>query len=222
MRKTMLLLTVGTLLSAGPALAQTKRVEVSALVGWTFADGVSGDPIRAANGNTYDRVDPKDSFNWGFSVGGLATDNVEIGFLFGQQKSTLQISGTATTDLGNMSINTYHGYFAYNFGDPEGAIRPYVLAGLGATNYGGVGFTRADGSAGETASKTQFSTTWGAGVKFFMSPAVGARFGIRWTPTYIKSDAEGWWCDPYWGCYVVGDAQYSNQWDFSGGVTFRF
>ena len=30
------------------------------------------------------------------------------------------------------------------------------------------------------------------------------------------------WCDPYWGCYTVGDAQYSNQWELSGGVTLRF
>ena len=46
--------------------------------------------------------------------------------------------------------------------------------------------------------------------------------GLRWTPTYIKSDAEGYWCDPYWGCYVVGDAQYATQFDINGGVTFRF
>ena len=41
-------------------------------------------------------------------------------------------------------------------------------------------------------------------------------------PTYIKSDAEGYWCDPYWGCYVVGDAQYANQFEFSAGISLRF
>ena len=51
---------------------------------------------------------------------------------------------------------------------------------------------------------------------------VGIRFEGRWTPTYIKSDSEGVWCDPYWGCYTVGDAQYSNQWELSGGITLRF
>jgi hypothetical protein len=54
----------------------------------------------------------------------------------------------------------------------------------------------------------------------------GSNVGIllegRWTPTYIKSDSEGWWCDPYWGCYVVGNAQYSNQWEVAGGITLRF
>jgi hypothetical protein len=38
----------------------------------------------------------------------------------------------------------------------------------------------------------------------------------------FKSDAAGWWCDPYWGCYVVGNAQYSNQFEFTGGLTFKF
>ena len=56
----------------------------------------------------------------------------------------------------------------------------------------------------------------------YPSPNLGVRFGARWTPTYIKSDAAGWWCDPWWGCYVVGDAQYSNQFELSGGVAFRF
>jgi hypothetical protein len=53
-------------------------------------------------------------------------------------------------------------------------------------------------------------------------PALVQDLEGRWTPTYIKSDAEGWWCDPYWGCYVVGDAQYSNQFELSGGIVLRF
>ena len=34
--------------------------------------------------------------------------------------------------------------------------------------------------------------------------------------------AYGGGCDPFWGCYVVGNAQYSNQFDVSGGIMFRF
>jgi hypothetical protein len=59
-------------------------------------------------------------------------------------------------------------------------------------------------------------------VKAYPSPHFGVRFGVQWTPTYIKTDAEGWWCDPYWGCYLTGDPQYSNQLQFHGGVTARF
>jgi opacity protein-like surface antigen len=205
-----------------PALAQDKRGEVSVLAGWTFSDGVSGDPILAGDGNRYDRVDPKDSFKWGFDVGVHTSDNVQVGFLFGQQLSQLTFGGTATTEVGDLTINTYHGYIAYNFGERDAPMRPYAMVGLGATNFASVDFSTPGGRVGTTGSETQFSTTWGAGVKFFRSGNVGARAGIQWTPTYIKSDAAGWWCDPYWGCYLTGNAQYSNQWDFSGGVTFRF
>jgi hypothetical protein len=59
-------------------------------------------------------------------------------------------------------------------------------------------------------------------VKIYPTKVVGFRAEMRWVPTYIKSDAAGWWCDPFWGCYVVGSAQYSNQLDFSGGLTVRF
>ena len=83
-------------------------------------------------------------------------------------------------------------------------------------------YTRANGVAGTISGASKFSSTWGAGVKLYGASRVGGRFGVRWTPTYIKSDAEGYWCDPYWGCYVVGDAQYANQFDINGGVTFRF
>jgi opacity protein-like surface antigen len=207
--------------AAAPAYAQDKRVEASVLLGWTFADGVEGQSIVTPSG-IFDRIDPKDSFKWGLGLGFLVTPNAEVGFLFGQQMTTLQAGGTSTVDIGDSSINTYHGYFGYNFGESDAAVRPYVLFGLGATNYSGVDFTRANGQQGTIGAETQFSTTWGAGVKFFPSPSVGARFGLHWTPTYIKSDAAGYWCDPYWGCYLVGDAQYSNQWDLGGGITFRF
>jgi opacity protein-like surface antigen len=118
-------------------------------------------------------------------------------------------------------VRNYHGYVAYNFGDPDAAVRPYVLGGLGATQYGTLdvsvgGFDRSvDGD-------TQFSSTWALGVKLFPSPRFGLRLEGRWTPTYIKSDAAGWWCDPFWGCYVVGSAQYANQFELSGGITLRF
>ena len=211
----------GIFISVAPAFAQ--RVEVGATFGWSLSDGVELDaPILGGDGNLYDRVDPKDSGAWGFNVGYLV-GNMEVGFLFNQQLSKLEADGpNATTEIGDMSVNNYHGYFAYNFGEAEATVRPYALFGLGATTFGSVDFTTVGGVDVTTESDTQFSTTWGAGVKVFPSPNFGIRIGASWTPTYIKTDAEGWWCDPYWGCYLVGDAQYANSLQFNGGVVFRF
>lgn len=210
------------LAASSAAWAQTPKVEVTGIVGWTLADGVSGDPFRASNGQTYDRIDPQDSVNFGFSLGFFATPSAEIGFLWRRQPTKLDISGTTTTTVGDLNIDGYHGYLAYYFGDPEAKARLYVMGGLGATHYGSVTYTKTGGATATTPTGTQFSTTWGAGVKVNASRNVGLKLGMQWTPTYIKSDAAGWWCDPWWGCYVISDAQYSNQFEFVGGLAIRF
>jgi len=212
---------------ASPLSAQS-RVELSGFAGWAFSDGVSGDGLFAGDGNFYNRVDPKDNGIYGFSAGFLVTPQVELGFLYSLQSTALilgcddlTLCSATERDLGDFSVSTYHGYFAYNFGEEESPIRPFVLFGLGATSYGDVtvnvlGVDRSIGG------DSQFSSTLAGGVKFFFNKNFGARVAARITPTYIKSDAEGYWCDPYWGCYLVGDAQYSNQFELSGGITFRF
>jgi opacity protein-like surface antigen len=204
------------------AWAQSPKVEFTGLIGWTLSDGVSGDPIKAGNGQTYDRVDPEDSVMYGFSVGFFLTPSAEIGFLWRRQATELTVLGTSEDKLSDINIDGYHGYGAYYFGDPEGKVRPYIMGGLGMTRYGDVSWVQTGGVQKSVEGNSQFSTTWGAGVKVNASSNVGLKLGIQWTPTYIKSDAEGWWCDPWWGCYVIGDAQYSNQFDFIGGIAFRF
>jgi opacity protein-like surface antigen len=204
-----------------PSQAAAQRVEISGMYGWTISDGVTGAPFAAPDGNLYDEVDIADSTSWGLTLGFFATEQFEIGFMFNQQQSTLRLDGTRLTDVGDLDVNSYHGYVAYNMGSSDSPVRPYIFGGIGATKYGEVSFTSVAGPA-QTAGETQFSSTWGAGVKVFPGRNFGLRAGVQWTPTYIKSDPGGWWCDPYWGCYVVGDAQYSNQFTVNGGVTLRF
>ncbi len=85
--------------SRAPAYAQTPHVEVSGFAGWTFSDGVSADTaVVAGDGNIYDRVDPKDSASFGFSVGALVGPHNEVGFMFGQQMSKLVLAGRMTAN----------------------------------------------------------------------------------------------------------------------------
>ena len=215
-------LTVFMMLSAAmPAFAQ--KAEVGVFAGWVFSDGVTTSTNYVVPGvGTFNRVDPKDSFGWGFDVGVMVGPNAEVGFMYTQQPTKLEAGGTTTRDIGDLSTHTYHGTYTYNFGERDSKVRPYLMGGLGGTSYGDTNYTRANGATGTISGQSRFSSTWGAGVKVYGAGKVGGRFGLRWTPTYIKSDAAGWWCDPYWGCYVVGSAQYSNQFDLNGGVTFRF
>ncbi len=61
----------------------------------------------------------------------------------------------------------------------------------------------------------------GGGVKVFLTPKFGIKGTARWTPTYITSQADGYWCNFYY-CAVVGDLKYVNQGEFTGGVFVRF
>jgi opacity protein-like surface antigen len=214
--------------AAGPASAQSSRVELGATLGWTISDGVSGDEVTVPGAGTFDRIDPKDAFSWGLRAGFFVSPQVEVGFLFNQQQSALEVGGKTevvggptNVELGDAAVRNYHGYVAYNFGASDAKVRPYFLGGIGATQYGAVEARLGDleRTIGGT---SRFSFTVAGGLKLQASDRVSLRLEGRLTPTYIKTDQVGWWCDPFWGCYLVGNPQYSNQFDLAAGVTLRF
>jgi hypothetical protein len=203
---------VCVLAGAATVPAQDERVELSGTAGWTFSDGVNVGTIDESP----IQVGPKDAFSWGARIGFNVSENTEIGFLFASQSTDLETTGILSRTI-PQTVYNYHGYFAYNFGAADATVRPYFLGGLGATQYGSL-----DTAAGSIGGETQFSSTWALGLKMFPSPKFGLRLETRWTPTYIKTDPEGYWCDPYWGCYTVGEAEFSNQFELSGGIIIRF
>ena len=209
-------------LTAANVSAQDPRVEISATAGWTFSNGVEADGSLTVPGlGTFNTIEPVDAFSWGLRVGFLANENSEVGFLFNQQPTHIDIKGTTTVTVGDMKINNYHGYYAYNFGEVDADVRPYILFGLGATHYSNMAAT-IGGTAQDIPGSSRFSGTGAFGVKVYPNENVGVLFETRWTPTYITTTSTGWWCDPYWGCYVVGNAKYSHQFELSAGVSFRF
>ena len=170
MFRTSVFLMTMTLIAAS---ASAQRAEVSGTVGWTVGDGVSGNAVVVPGVGTFDRVDPKDSWAWGLRLGLFAGENSEIGFLYDQQPTEIEVSGTSTVKLGDIKLHNYHGYYAFNFGDAEAGVRPYVLFGLGATQYGTVSVTAANAPR-EIVGETRFSWTTAAGVKVYPSNASGS------------------------------------------------
>ena len=60
-------------------------------------------------------------------------DNIEIGGLFNLQSTKLELGGDRQpVDIADDKVYNYHGYIAYNFGDPAAHVRPYFLGGLGS------------------------------------------------------------------------------------------
>jgi opacity protein-like surface antigen len=220
LRKT-LLTGFAIVIAASTALAQDKRVEVNVFAGYSFSEGVSVQDTDIGEDQIVNRITPKSGYSWGLGVDFALQENASVGFQWGQQDSTLEASirGAGKQEFHPMKINNYHAIFTYNFMYQEDMVRPFIFGGLGATQYT---FDDLDGHSID--SNTRFSTTWGGGAKIHVHPNVAIRLTGRWTPTYINSDPGGIWCDPWypWGCWVVGNANYSHQFEMTGGITFRF
>jgi len=212
---------VASLLAVSAARAAEPRFELSVMGGTTASDGVDGPAVTIVNVGTFDSIDHEDSGSWGIRAAYLIDSNLEAGVLFDQQPTTLQISGSKTVDLGDQSVSNVHVFAAYSFLEPEAKVRPYLLAGLGATVYGTLD-VNVEGYEKSIDGESKFSPTFGAGAKMFLNPKLGLRLEGRVTPTYIKSDPVGVYGDPYWGYWVVEEAQYANQLELAAGVIVRF
>lgn len=208
------------LVASAPLGAQ--RVEVSFAAGYTTSEGVTTQGSSLPVFAQYNKIDVVSGGAFNLTFGVNVTPQAQIEFLYGRQSSKLRATGVgADLDISNLHVDNYHVNFVYNWGEEDAKVRPFAFGGLGATYYG-PGSILLPNVSGQISGNTQFSTDWGAGVKFYINKNVGIKGMARWTPTYIKSTSAGYWCDPFYGCWLVGDPDYSHQFEMSGGITFRF
>lgn len=194
---------------AAPAAAQVW--ELTPHVGYVTASSVDLRP-QGFDG----KVEIKDALEYGIGLG----VSPKRGFTFETRytmqptEATFNETGGPETKLSDLTLHQIHGNFLMWKAYPDTQTRPYFLLGLGATIF--------DPSESGFDSNTQFSWALGAGVMRDMSQKAALRLQIRYIPTYITDSYGGTWCDPFYGCYSTVDPEYLNQWEFSGGVTFKF
>lgn len=202
------------------AVAQDKKFEVNGLIGFTLSEGVDVNP-QEGDELGINRISPNSSFSFSLGADYFLSEHFSIGFNYGKEKSKLRadLESLQGVDITDMNVHNYHGILTYTFGSEDSALRPFLFGGLGATKYSpdSIGNYRVEGGA-------RFSTTWGGGVKYFTSDHLGFKAGVRWTPTRINSEASGLWCSIYWpwDCWVMSKANYSHQFELSGGIVARF
>jgi hypothetical protein len=212
------------------AFAQDEKFEGSFGVGYTASSGFTIDPVVIL-GASVNKVGMSSGFAYNLEGDFLFGENASIGFLFARQKSSLSIRGASVFSnnageftVADMSVYNYQFPFTYNFLDADSKVRPFLYVGLGWTQFspGEVKPGLPALPAGrDLSSNNQFSMSLGGGVKYFVTPKFGFKGTARWTPTYITSQADGYWCNFYY-CAVVGDYKYANQGEFTGGVFVRF
>jgi len=202
-------------------LASAQRAEASFNIGYSASEGITSDQ-RPLLGQLYDTVAVDSGASVNFTFGVNVTPNSQVEFLWARQNSRLQADGPGgKLPFSELGVYNYMFNYVYHLGQNDARVRPYFFGGLGATNYS-FGDILVAGAAGNIDGETRFSTNFGGGVKFYFTPKIGAKVGVRWTPTYIKSEAAGVWCDPFYGCWPLVDNQYSNQFETAGGITVRF
>lgn len=160
-----------------------------------------------------------DGFAFGAGIG-YATNSqfmFEAEYAYQGTSLTLQQSLQPDYDLGDLTIHKIRGNFLFSPPYEGAPAQPYFLLGLGAAIFDA---SLPDQSAG--GSRTQFSWQLGAGIKKMTSDTMGFRLQAAYAPSYLTDDYDGYWCDPYYGCYTYPDPQYLDQWEFSLGIVKRF
>ena len=106
-----------------------------------------------------------------------------------------------------MSVGQLHGNAVRQFGAVDSRLRPFVLAGLGATFL----------SADELQSETKLSLAVGGGVKYFPWKTIGVRGHFQYKPTLLNDEDADPSCDPFGFCQGV-----LHQIEFAVGAVVRF
>jgi len=213
-------LTVGAFIAV-PVAAQD-RFELSGFFGYIFSDGVDVNRSTQA-GEFIDELVVASGAGYGGAFNFWIDRQITVGVQLGFQDSGLEVRGSTDRALTGMTVGNYHAVVTFHGGTSNSQFRPFVLAGLGGTQY-----RPSDLNGASFDNELKFSGTLGGGVKAYMNDNVGVSFTGRWTPTYINSNAAGLYCSPYWvpfypgGCAVLTEPVYGNQLDFSAGIILRF
>jgi len=186
-----------------PSLAGAQRIEVSPFVGYTTAGTLDRTSRQVSE------LEIESSFTWGGQFDYFFGESFGIGASYSQQQTGFGITtvsgGSAT--LFDLTASQLHGNFTYQFGGGDSSVRPYLLAGIGAT------FFRSENLQSET--KLSFGV--GGGVKAFISKSIGFKVQGKFNPTRLGDDSSGDFCDPFGFCQGT-----LSQFELGGGVVFRF
>jgi opacity protein-like surface antigen len=166
----------------------------------------------------FDRIDVTNGSVYGASLGYLFGEHSAVEFQWNHTHSETnarRIGGGTDLSLFSLNQNQYMGNYLFHFSGRESKLRPFLLLGLGANNL--------VPSRPSITGITRFAWAIGGGAKFNMAKHFGLRADVKYSPTYLTTTHEGFWCDPFWGgCWSVGDNHYLNSLQYTGGITFRF
>ena len=210
--RTYLVMAMAWMVLAAPAVWAQKGIEITPFVGYQINGGLGlTTPV-------FNRLNLHNGINFGVAGSYQLGQYTGVEFMWNHNKSNASAQfndGGSSSRVLELTTNQYLGDFIIHFKPRESRLRPFVFAGLGVSNL-------APGRA-DAGSITRFAWSFGGGVKYNLSQHLGLRLQVKTSPTYINSGSKEFWCDPIWGgCWKIGENNFLQELDFSGGVTFRF
>lgn len=209
-----LILALALIMVSTAAWAQGRFV-VTPHVGYRTAGTLGGDVAELTDFKV------QDGLAYGLAIGYRVSPFFTLEAMWSRSDSNVTaLSGASELELTKISTDQWHANFIYYFSGDEAMACPYLLFALGATvlNPKPLVF---EGTSVDPSAETRFTGALGAGVQVNASQMVGLRAQVKWCPTYINSSNEIW--IDWWGVpWVVPVSNYMNQWEFTGGLTFRF
>ena len=170
-----------------------------------------------------------DGLAYGLSLGYRVSQMLTMEVLWSRVDSqfTARVGGGGEEELAKIATDAIHANFLFFALNDQYKARPYFLLGLGATiaNPKATDFSDGDinpsGQSIDPSAASRFSWSLGGGVLISASERIGVKLQAKWFPTYINTTSEIW--VDWWGyAWVVPVNNYMNQWEFTGGLVFRF
>jgi hypothetical protein len=199
------------------------RFEITPFVGYRTAGNFEGAVLQLSDFSI------TDGLAYGLSVGYRVNQMLTMEVFWSRVDSaiTARVSGAGEQELANISTDQIHANFLFFALNDQYRARPYFLLGLGATiaNPKATDFSDGDinpsGQSIDPSAASRFSWSLGGGVLISASERIGIKLQAKWFPTYINTTSEIW--IDWWGYpWVVPVSNYMNQWEFTGGLVFRF
>jgi opacity protein-like surface antigen len=194
-----------------PCARAQRQFEITPFGGARFGGNID---FSQQNNAPNDSLNIASSEDYGVMAGVSFWTNFEGEFMWNRQPTELRVPGFAgpTGFVSNMNFDMYQFDGLYQFRDPEAKLRPFIVAGLGFSHYGGqdvLGFSN------------RFAYNVGGGVKYFFTPHVGVRAEVRLSPS-LTTQGYGTYCSPYYGCYTATVSNQAYQGQANLGIVFRF
>jgi len=203
------------------ALAQirTGTFEITPYGGYLFGGTFPNGSTAVFNTD----VDVKDQGTYGLMVGYNFNSKFEGEFQWSRTKTDFQrdipnnnglFGGSSTVKVGDLDIDYYLANFVFNWG--HGRWVPYFSMGAGAA--------RLNPSIPNTSTSVEYraTVTFGTGIKAFVTPHFGFRFGGNYYGTSLPDNRND--CDfshDHDHCHDHNN-NWLNQGDVVGGLVFAF